>query len=147
MVPLVDDGAGLETLVCPTVTQTVYLRPKTVTKTIHVIRPTGAAGQAQQAAQSLDYVTVASPNAGQPDLGRTVAPGVDSAASPAGAPAAGAQACGNSRQSTEFRNFVYISVRNGAIIEPQLKGFESRKIITIKYTIVSNFGWTLVQVF
>ncbi|OQV15933.1 hypothetical protein BV898_09856 [Hypsibius exemplaris] len=86
---------SLETLVCPTMTQTVYLRPKTVTRTVHVIRPT--AGLAQAAGQSFDYVTVANPNAA--DNSQTV---IASTSLPP---------CAGTRPSTEFRNFVYLSTQ------------------------------------
>ncbi|XP_055351692.1 uncharacterized protein LOC129597996 [Paramacrobiotus metropolitanus] len=64
------ESAPLETVVCPTVTQTVYLRPKTRTRTVNVIRSRAHLSTVNAAVdatgQAYDYVT--RPDAADQDL-------------------------------------------------------------------------------
>ena len=107
------DG-GLQTMVCPTVTQTLYLRPKTSTRTIHIIRQTAT----QPAAESSNYIyaTVNSPDQAE---AATASPsnynygtsddGTDKYAGAPLPPAPRVPAC--PKPTTEFRSFVYVSVQ------------------------------------
>ncbi|GAV06621.1 hypothetical protein RvY_16578-2 [Ramazzottius varieornatus] len=102
------DDQGLETMICPTVTQTLYLRPKTSTRTVHFIRHTASTAQAN----NYDYVTVGSPSQADRDGATASLPGSglsDSSIKGGGPPLVPARTSACPRPTTEFRSFVYVS--------------------------------------
>lgn len=101
---------NMETVICPTVTQTVYLRPKTQTRTVHILRaqsqgpdiPVDAAGQSYDRVSSADAEVIQD--------GKAVSSSGERP--PAVAKDAPLPLCSNppTNTKTEFRSFVYLSV-------------------------------------